>query len=190
MPKPLPPEALFIDWVGSPIGAMLIVHDPEGRVRALDFQGYEPRMRHLLRLHYGRDRIDLAVKNRPVPTTIRAMLAAYFAGDFAVIDAVPVMTAGTSFQRQVWAALRKIRPGTTLGYGALASNWDIRSQARAVGLANGANPIAIVVPCHRVIGADAGLTGYGGGIDRKKWLLTHEGAAFKDTAARRFPQAT
>jgi methylated-DNA-[protein]-cysteine S-methyltransferase len=117
------------------------------------------------------------------------MLAAYFAGDFAVIDAVPVMTAGTSFQRQVWAALRKIRPGTTLGYGALASNWDIRSQARAVGLANGANPIAIVVPCHRVIGADAGLTGYGGGIDRKKWLLTHEGAAFKDTAARRFAQA-
>jgi hypothetical protein len=101
MPKPLPPEALFIDWVGSPIGAMLIVHNPEGRVRVLDFHDYEPRTRHLLRLHYGRDRIDLAVKNRPVPTTIRAMLAAYFAGDFAVIDAVPVMTAGTSFQRQV-----------------------------------------------------------------------------------------
>jgi methylated-DNA-[protein]-cysteine S-methyltransferase len=190
MPKPLPPEALFIDWVGCPIGAMLIVHDPEGRVRALDFQDYEPRMRHLLRLHYGRDRIDLAVKNRPVPTTIRAALAAYFAGDFTAIDTVPVATAGTSFQRLVWAALRKIQPGTTLGYGALAQQLGHPKSARAVGLANGANPIAIVVPCHRVIGADAGLTGYGGGIDRKKWLLTHEGAAFKDTAARRFPQAT
>jgi methylated-DNA-[protein]-cysteine S-methyltransferase len=189
MPKPLPPEPLFIDRVESPIGAMLIVHDPEERVRALDFHDYEPRMRHLLRLHYGRDGIDVAVKNRPVPTTIRAALAAYFAGDFTAIDAVPVTTAGTSFQRQVWAALRKIRPGTTLSYGALAQQLGHPKSARAVGLANGANPVAIVVPCHRVISSDASLTGYGGGIDRKKWLLTHEGAAFKDTVAKRLPQA-
>jgi methylated-DNA-[protein]-cysteine S-methyltransferase len=98
-------------------------------------------------------------------------------------------TAGTSFQREVWAALRKIRPGTTLSYGALAQQLGRPTSVRAVGLANGANPVAIVVPCHRVIGADASLTGYGGGIERKKWLLTHEGATFHDTAVRRIPQA-
>src|SRR5438105_11562951 len=92
-------------------------------------------------------------------------------------------------QREVWAALRGIRPGTTLSYGALARKLGRPNSARAVGLANGANPIAIVVPCHRVIGADASLTGYGGGVDRKHWLLTHEGAAFGNEAARGTPKA-
>jgi methylated-DNA-[protein]-cysteine S-methyltransferase len=189
MPKLLPPEPLFIDRVKSPIGTMLIVHDPEERVRALDFHDCEPRMRHLLKLHWGRDGVDFVVKCRSAPTTIRAALASYFAGDLAAIEAIPVMTAGTSFQRQVWAALRTTRAGTTLGYGALAQKLGHPRSARAVGLANGANPVAIVVPCHRVIGADASLTGYGGGIDRKKWLLTHEGAVFKDTIPRHPPQA-
>ncbi|MGH8254728.1 MAG: methylated-DNA--[protein]-cysteine S-methyltransferase, partial [Steroidobacteraceae bacterium] len=84
---------------------------------------------------------------------------------------------GTDFQRRVWAALRRIRPGSVLSYGALAAELGRPTAARAVGLANGSNPIAIVVPCHRVIGADASLTGYGGGLARKRWLLAHEGAA-------------
>ena len=86
-------------------------------------------------------------------------------------------TSGTAFQNQVWSALRRIPRGQTLSYGALAKKIDRPAAVRAVGLANGANPIAIVVPCHRVIGANASLTGYGGGLERKRWLLDHEGAA-------------
>ena len=101
---------------------------------------------------------------------------------------MPVETTGTLFQREVWAALRIIPPGTTLSYGAMAQKLGRPKAVRAVGLANGANPIAIVVPCHRLIGADASLTGYGGGVDRKWWLLVHEGAAFEDILARRIPK--
>jgi methylated-DNA-[protein]-cysteine S-methyltransferase len=189
MPKPLLPEPLFIDRVESPVGTILVFHDSEERLRALDFHDYEPRMRRLLSLHWGQEGRDFVVKNRKIPLAIQEALAAYFGGDLTAIDTVPVTTAGTSFQREVWAALRKIRPGTTLSYGALAQRLGRPTSVRAVGLANGANPVAIVVPCHRVIGADASLTGYGGGIERKKWLLTHEGAAFKDTVARRLPEA-
>ena len=179
----------FIDRVESPIGTMLLIHDPEERVRALDFHDFEARMRRLLRLHYGKDGADFVVESRQAPAAIRQALAGYFAGDLAAIDAVPVATSGTSFQRDVWAALRNIRPGTTLSYGALSRKLGRPKSVRAVGLANAANPIAIVVPCHRVIGADASLTGYGGGIDRKIWLLAHEGAAFGNEAARRTPEA-
>jgi methylated-DNA-[protein]-cysteine S-methyltransferase len=146
-------------------------------------------MRRLLRLHYARDGADFVIKSRKAPAAIRKALAGYFAGDLTAIDVVPVATSGTSFQREVWAALRRIQPGTTLSYGALARGLGRPKSVRAVGLANGANPVAIVVPCHRVIGADASLTGYGGGIDRKRWLLTHEGAAFGNEAGRRIPKA-
>ena len=88
-------------------------------------------------------------------------------------------TNGTPFQRRVWAALRAIPAGETTSYGALARLLDAPGASRAVGLANGANPIGIVVPCHRVIGADGSLTGFGGGLARKQWLLQHEGAAFR-----------
>ena len=156
---------------------MLLIHDPEERLRVLDFHDFEPRMRKLLRLHYGKDGSDFVLTRRETPAAIRRPLTGYFAGDLTAIDAIPVATGGTSFQQEVWAALRGIRPGTTLGYGALARKLGRPNAARAVGLANGANPIAIVVPCHRVIGADASLTGYGGGVERKRWLLGHEGAA-------------
>lgn len=139
-------------------------------------------MRRLLRLHYGRDGYDFVLKSRKTPTAIRRALADYFVGDLTAIDAIPVATAGTSFQREVWAALRETRPGTTLSYGALARKLGRPNAARAVGLANGANPIAIVVPCHRVISADASMTGHGGGVDRKRWLLAHEGVVFEHLA--------
>jgi methylated-DNA-[protein]-cysteine S-methyltransferase len=101
-------------------------------------------------------------------------MRAYFAGNLTAIDDLPVATGGTDFQRQVWRALRQIPCGETISYGELARRIDRPAAVRAVGLANGSNPISVVVPCHRVIGSDGSLTGYGGGIERKRWLLTHE----------------
>jgi methylated-DNA-[protein]-cysteine S-methyltransferase len=111
-----------------------------------------------------------------LPAAISGALAAYFAGELNGLRTLPLETGGTAFQREVWAALREIPAGQTLSYGALATRLGRAGAARAVGLANGSNPIGIVVPCHRVIGANASLTGYGGGMHRKQWLLEHEGA--------------
>ncbi len=142
-------------------------------------------MRRLLRFHYGQDGSSLVMANEAAPAAIRRGLSGYFAGDLAALDGLPVATGGTAFQREVWAALRRIPAGSTLSYGRLAQELDRPKSVRAVGLANGANPIAIIVPCHRVIGADGSLTGYGGGIERKRWLLAHEGAAFERGGTRR-----
>jgi methylated-DNA-[protein]-cysteine S-methyltransferase len=181
MPSPLPPDALFLDRLPSPVGAMLVVHDEQARLRAIEFHDCEARLKHLLRIHYG----ERPLREKPAPAIIRDAMARYFAGDLRAIDRIEVATMGTRFQRDVWAALRTIHPGTTLSYGALAARIGRPKAVRAVGAANGSNPICVVVPCHRVIGADASLTGYGGGIERKRWLLTHEGAAFKDATALR-----
>ncbi|MES2789585.1 MAG: methylated-DNA--[protein]-cysteine S-methyltransferase [Planctomycetota bacterium] len=154
----------------SPVGIVYVVSDGT-HVRSIDFAGYEPRMHRLLTRHYGR--YTLHSVRGPDPTVSR--LAEYFAGDLQAVDQIAVATNGTAFQQQVWAALRAIPAGTTVSYGAIASRIGRPAACRAVGLANGANPISIVVPCHRVIGANHGLTGYGGGIERKQWLLDHEG---------------
>ena len=175
MPSPLPPDALFLDRLPSPVGAMLVVHDEQARLRAIEFHDCESRLTQLLRIHYG----SRPLQERRAPAVIRDALGGYFAGDLCAIDRIEVATAGTPFQRDVWAVLRTIRPGTTLSYGALAQRIGRPKAVRAVGAANGSNPISVVVPCHRVIGADASLTGYGGGIERKRWLLAHEGAAFR-----------
>jgi methylated-DNA-[protein]-cysteine S-methyltransferase len=111
------------------------------------------------------------------PAAIRNAIDDYFAGDLDAIDAIAVRLHGTQFQRQVWTALRDIPVGTTISYKELATRIGRPTATRAVGLANGSNPVAIVVPCHRVIGANGTLTGYGGGLDRKRWLLAHERAA-------------
>jgi methylated-DNA-[protein]-cysteine S-methyltransferase len=103
-------------------------------------------------------------------------LRAYFDGVLDALDSLPVDLAGTPFQRKVWSALRTIPAGTTKSYAALAETVGITGGARPVGTANGRNPVAIVIPCHRVIGADGSLTGYAGGLARKRWLLRHEGA--------------
>ncbi|MEP6730961.1 MAG: methylated-DNA--[protein]-cysteine S-methyltransferase [bacterium] len=154
----------------SPVGEMLLVSDDEGRLRALDFGDYESRLHRLLRLHYRHYVLD----DLPVPIGIVQRLSAYFGGELSAIDDIPVATEGTAFQRAVWSALRSIPVSSTTTYGALAKVVGRPGASRAVGLANGANPIAIVVPCHRVIGADGNLTGYGGGLPRKRWLLQHE----------------
>ena len=146
-------------------------------------------MRRLLRFHYGAEGNDFAIEDCAAPTAIRRAISDYFLGDLCAINSIPVTTGGTSFQREVWAALRTIQAGTTLSYGALARQLGRPKSVRAVGLANAANPVAIVVPCHRVIGTDGSLTGYGGGISRKRWLLVHEGVALEKFATRRIPEA-
>ena len=109
---------------------------------------------------------------------VLARLAAYFDGDLGALDGIPVALAcGTPFQRQVWLTLREIPAGVTWSYAELARRIGRPSAIRAVGAANGANPVPIVLPCHRVIGTNGSLVGYGGGLDRKRWLLAHEGVA-------------
>ena len=161
---------LSLDHHASPIGAILTVTDADGCLRALDFLDYESRMHRLLRLHYG----TYILTDSPRDQRVAAALAAYFEGYLDALGDLPVRTAGTDFQREAWAALRTIPAGGTVSYRELAVRLGRPGASRAVGLANGANPVAIVVPCHRVIGSDGALTGYGGGLHRKEWLLAHE----------------
>lgn len=163
---------LFIDRIDTPIGELLLVADGAGKLRAIDWADYEERMLRMLWRHCGKNgfRLDPA-RN---PHGLRDTLERYFAGDVGAIDDIPVETAGTPFQRSVWKELRNIPGGCAISYGMLAQKIARPTAVRAVGLANGSNPIGIVVPCHRVIGANGSLTGYGGGLDRKRWLLDHE----------------
>lgn len=171
MPTPTPAR-LFLDRAPSPIGELLLVSDGDGRLRAVDFHDYETRMLRLLRLHYG----ATALESGAAPAATRAALAAYFEGELSALIQVPWTTGGTAFQQMVWRALGEVAPGTTMTYAALALRIGKPAAVRAVGAANGANPLSIVVPCHRLVGANGALTGYGGGVERKAWLLAHEGA--------------
>ncbi|MEI2416340.1 methylated-DNA--[protein]-cysteine S-methyltransferase [Orrella sp. JC864] len=165
--------SLRLGLFASPLGPILTLHDSAGCLRALEFHEYEARMHRLLDRHYGAWRIEGREDGGPLAPRLQA----YFEGDMRAFDDVRIATAGTPFQRQVWAALRRIPPGRTRAYGDLAHELGCRNGSRAVGLANGANPIALVVPCHRVIGADGRLTGFAAGLHRKAWLLRHEAAA-------------
>ncbi|TYL88394.1 methylated-DNA--[protein]-cysteine S-methyltransferase [Bradyrhizobium rifense] len=166
-----PPESFGLDRLATPIGIALLVTDAEGALRALDWDDYEHRMRELLRLHYGA--VDL--RERSAPAAMKAALSDYFAGDLGQLSAIAWRIAGTPFQQKVWTALAKIPAGTTMSYGALAAKIEMPKAIRAVGHANGSNPISVVLPCHRLIGADGSLVKYGGGLERKRWLLRHEG---------------
>ena len=167
--------ALLIDRIDTPIGEMLIVADHEGNLRAVDWADHETRMRRLLRLHYGENGVRLEPARNP--NSLAAAISRYFEGELTAIDILPVQTGGMPFQREVWRALRNIPCGTTVSYGKLAEQIGRSAAVRAVGLANGSNPVGVVVPCHRVIGTNGSLTGYGGGIERKSWLLKHETSA-------------
>jgi methylated-DNA-[protein]-cysteine S-methyltransferase len=162
-----------LERLDTPTGRILIVTDEAQVLRAVDWEDHEARMQRLLQRHYGNGAIRLNETARP--SAARGALRAYFDGHLEALRALPTATQGTDFQRTVWSALRHIPIGETVSYGGLAAKIGRPTAARAVGLANGANPIAIVVPCHRVIGADASLTGFGGGVERKHWLLAHEG---------------
>jgi methylated-DNA-[protein]-cysteine S-methyltransferase len=162
---------LYLDRVATPLGLTFLVTDAAGAVRAFEFEDYEARMMRLLRLHYGAVELRAAA----APQSVKDGIAQYFAGELNAVDGLPCATGGTAFQRNVWAALRKILAGTTINYAVLAERIGKPRAARAVGRANGSNPISVIVPCHRVIGANGALTGYGGGLPRKQWLLAHEG---------------
>lgn len=165
------PEVLALEVLATPIGEIDVVTDAQGRLRVLEFHDQPQRLARALRLHHrGR-----AVETGATATAVRDGLAAYFAGELAALRTVPWAIGGTAFQRQVWNALVEIPLGEATSYARLAERIGRPSAVRAVGLANGANPIAVVVPCHRVIGTGGALTGYGGGIERKRWLLAHEG---------------
>lgn len=172
-----PPETLTLDRVATPIGTALVVSDLAGVLRAFNWTDYEEQMLAWIRKRYPRAEI------REGRGPLRAQFEAYFAGETGVFSTLPWHGEGTAFQRQVWQALCTIPAGETLSYAGLAERIGRPTAVRAVGLANGSNPVALVVPCHRVIGANGALTGYGGGLHRKRWLLEHEGVAFRDRAA-------
>ena len=161
---------LLLDQYKAPFSPLLLITDETGALRALDFADYEPRMHRLLREHYG----EYDLEKGAAPASVIRSLDAYFEGDLNALDGVHTATGGTPFQRVVWRALRSIKPGTTKSYGQIAARIGRPTARRAVGAANGSNPLAIVIPCHRVIGANGSLTGYGGGLPRKRWLLDHE----------------
>lgn len=160
---------LLIDEIKSPIGTIAIAVR-SGRLCALEF-GRARLARHLAARYPGIPR-----RRARNPAGLSVKLRAYLAGDLAAVDRIPVDTGGTPFQRRVWRALRRIPAGRTMSYGALARAIGVGAAVRAVGAANGRNPISLVVPCHRLIGGDGALTGYGGGLWRKRWLLGHEAA--------------
>lgn len=170
---------LCIDRIESVLGTLLIVADGR-RLCALDYADAEERMLLLLYRRYGQYRLSEVAD----PNGFSSHIQAYFDGDFRGIDMIPVSLGGTDFQQQVWTALRTIPPGSVLSYGQLATKLGRPDAYRAVGMSNTLNPIAIVVPCHRLLGVNGTLTGYAGGLERKRWLLQHEGIEVDKLRAR------
>ncbi len=164
-------NAILTDKIESPIGPMLLLAQ-NGVLIGLEFDDQPDRVARDLRLRFGA--VELVPTKNPFGFSDR--IRAYFAGDMGAIEGIPTDGGGTEFQKRVWAELKRIPCGVTISYGELATRLGDKNAMRAVGLANGRNPISIVVPCHRVIGANGSMTGYGGGIKRKEWLLRHEGA--------------
>ena len=159
------------DRISTPLGDLILIAR-DRVILLLEFDDAVDRYMGEIKRRFGD--VDLqAVLN---PFGLSQQIQNYFTGDLAVIDTLAVDGGGTVFEKSVWEELRKIPCGTTRSYGEMAKRLGNPNAMRAVGLANGKNPISIVVPCHRVIGADGSMTGYGGGTQRKEWLLRHEGA--------------
>jgi methylated-DNA-[protein]-cysteine S-methyltransferase len=160
-------------YLASPLGKLLLTSDGEG-LTGIQFPRHQPSP---LPAHWRRDpqRLDEVCRQ----------LRAYFAGELRDFD-LSLAMGGSPFERRVWSALRRVPYGKTVSYGQIAAGIGQPKACRAVGLANGKNPIPIVVPCHRVIGADGSLAGYGGGLDTKRWLLELEGVHFETRRERTF----
>ena len=160
---------ILIQTLDSPIGP-LTAAERAGRVCLLHFGADGPAIDQMFERWYpGESRARQALP------AVGSVLARYFAGEIGALDTIAVELNGTPFQKKAWQALRRIPAGTTISYAELAKRIGEPTAVRAVGSANGANPVAVIVPCHRVIGSNGTLTGYGGGLDRKQWLLSHEG---------------
>ena len=162
---------IFKDTIPTPIGPMTLLAS-DGVLVFLEFSDADDRVDREMKVRFG----DVELVPAKNPFGFSERVTKYFDGDLATIETIPTDGGGTDFQRRVWVELRNIPCGVTISYGELATRLGDKNAMRAVGLANGRNPIAVVVPCHRVIGANGSMTGYGGGIARKEWLLRHEGA--------------
>ena len=163
-------RTLEVTTFPSPIGPLGLAAE-EGVLVAVTFDGL-PRLRDWARRVLGRcEWIDV-----DDPASVSTPLRRFFAGDLDALASVPVRLHGTEFQRRTWETLRRIPSGKTWSYRRLAQELGDPRATRAVGAANGQNPVPVIIPCHRVIGSDGSLTGFGGGLDRKRWLLQHEGA--------------
>lgn len=158
-----------ITIVHTPIDALTLAAR-NGRLCLLHFGAREAPVRQQLLRWYPGD----SVEHRPDPAGAATALAKYFSGQLDALESVEIECNGTPFQQRVWSALRGVRAGRTASYSEIAREIGAAAAVRAVGAANGANPIAIIVPCHRIIGSNGTLTGYGGGLKRKEWLLRHE----------------
>ena len=163
--------AILSDTIPTPIGPMIMLAR-DGVMLLLEFSDADDRVAREMKVRFG----DVELVPTKNPFGFSERITKYFVGDLATIDSIPADGGGTEFQGRVWAELRRIPCGVTISYGELATRLGDKNAMRAVGLANGRNPISVVVPCHRVIGANGSMTGYGGGIKRKEWLLRHEGA--------------
>jgi methylated-DNA-[protein]-cysteine S-methyltransferase len=174
MPSSSKALSLLRDEIDTPVGRLALLANEAGELHLVGWLDERRRATRALMPDAADPRYRVLEGHNPGGAS--DALRAYFDGELAAIDALSVASIGTPFQREVWRALREIRCGTTLSYGELARRIRHPNAVRAVGLANGQNPIGVVVPCHRVIGADGTLKGYGGGLERKRWLLAHERA--------------
>ncbi len=173
---------LVLGRIESPIGALLAVcHGPT--LCALEFADCSDHMMSALEARFG----EFVLVERADPGGVCSRMRAYLAGTLVALAELPVDGGGSDFQRNVWRRLRGIPPGEVLSYVALAECLGVPRSVRAVARANALNPINIVVPCHRVIGADGSLRGYSGGLERKRWLLDHEGANLGTRESRKSP---
>lgn len=155
--------------IETPAGALTLVLDGD-LVVICEFADRQARVTRQLTRFYA----DANVSAGDCPGTVSTALTAFFAGDLDALDSIKSAPEGTAYEKRVWLALKDIPAGQTESYGGLAKR--LGSSARAIGRANGRNPVCLIHPCHRVIGADGSLTGYAGGLERKEWLLRHEGA--------------
>ena len=169
-------EEFVIERTKTPLGEAVLVSDQEGALRLFYWEDPTHRWKAALCRRYG----EVTLKEKKTASGHVKALRQYFDGDIAAVDTLSVEFNGTPFQNKVWNALRKIAGGATTSYGALAKKIGKPAAVRAVGLANGQNPISLIVPCHRVIGSNGSLTGYGGGVPRKRWLLDHEARYTRD----------
>nr|WP_245432322.1 methylated-DNA--[protein]-cysteine S-methyltransferase [Mesorhizobium loti] len=158
--------------VASPIGPLVAIEDETDALFMVEFADCAGRMDRWLRHRLASGRYQL--RAGAVSAKSRQAFAAYFDGEVGFLRTLPVGLDGTAFQNEMWTALREVAPGETLAYGAFAERLGRPKAARAIGHANGSNPLSVVVPCHRLVGANGALTNYGGGLERKRWLLDHE----------------
>lgn len=165
-------DRLIAETIDSPIGALVVAQDATGALRMVEFADRPARIARWTRRPSGGGGRNVAPG--ALSAGIKEAFAGYFRGDLGALRDLSVRLDGTIFQNAVWTALCQIAPGETLAYSAFAERLGRPQAARAVGHANGANPLSIVVPCHRLVGADGSLTAYGGGIERKRWLIDHE----------------